>query len=70
MVAQRNTPHRPGLEDFPHPVPRSPKALRQWLTQQATPRWAHNCASRFALHSSRGITGIIAHLDEKFHRIC
>jgi len=40
----RRSPHRPGREDFPHPVPRSPEALRQWLTQQATPRWAHNFA--------------------------
>ena len=45
----RRSPHRPGLEDFPHPVPRSPKALRQRLTQQATPRWARNYASHFTL---------------------
>ena len=35
---------RPVLEDFPHTVPRSPKAQRQWLTNQATPRLAHNFA--------------------------
>ena len=40
----RRSPHRPVREDFPHTVPRSPQALRQWRTQQATPRWAHNFA--------------------------
>jgi hypothetical protein len=40
----RRSPHRPVREDFPHTVPWSPEALRQWRTQQATPRWAHNFA--------------------------
>ena len=41
----RRPPHRPGLEDFPHPVPRfSDFSDRE--TNQATPRLAHNFAAR------------------------
>jgi hypothetical protein len=36
---------RSGREDFPHPVPRLPKAGGQWQTRQATPRLAHNFAA-------------------------
>ena len=38
----RRPPHRPGREDFPHPVPRS-SIISDKQTSQATPRLAHNC---------------------------
>jgi len=41
----RRFPHRPGREDFPHPVPRF-SFISETETHQATPRWAHNfCCS-------------------------
>ena len=38
----RRPPHRPGREDFLHPVPRSYN-ISVVRTSQATPRLAHNC---------------------------
>jgi len=39
-------PHISVREDFPHTVPRLPKAGGQWQTKQATPRLAHNFAAQ------------------------
>ena len=44
----RRPPHRSVREDFPHTVPRLPKAGGQWQTKQATPRLAHNFAAQQA----------------------
>ena len=45
----RRPPHRPGREDFPHPVPRS-SIISDKQTSQATPRLAHNCCySRYQI---------------------
>ncbi len=43
----RCPPHRPGLEDFPHPVPRF-SDISDRETNQATPRLAHNFAARLS----------------------